>query len=59
MIERWKKFKKRMYVEEWTSILEKELVKKIKQQRSNIYTTGVFTGEKSKNWDRTNTKIFN
>ena len=59
MIERWKNFKNRIYVEEGTSILEKELVKKIKQQRSNIYTTGVFIGEKSKNWDRTNTKIFN
>ena len=59
MIERWKNFKNRIYVEERTSILEKELVKKIKQQRSNIYTTGVFIGEKSKNWDRTNTKIFN
>lgn len=59
MIERWKKCKKRIYVEIRTSILEKELVKKIKQQTSNIYTTVVFIGEKSKNWDRTNTKIFN
>lgn len=59
MIERWKNFKKRIYVEIRTSILEKELVKKIKQQTSNIYTTVVFIGEKSTNWDRTNTKFFN
>lgn len=45
MIEGEKNFKKRIYVEIRTSILEKELVKKIKQQASNIYTTVVFIGE--------------
>lgn len=55
-----KKFLKRGFMQRKELLyMKRSWLKKTKQQRSNIYTTGVFIGEKSKNWDRTNIKIFN
>lgn len=46
-------------IEERILKCEKVIIIKDRQQRSNIQITAVSIGEKSKHWNRTNTKIYN